>query len=80
MAVTDVRREGFFRDAVAKPTAIAAAYRRYGKVHGQSLQKRIGKDRACRLLPDSVAKVENRTTPKISRKSNFRRLRRRNTL
>ena len=43
MAVTNVRRERFFRDAVAKPVAIAAAYRWYGKVHSQSLQKPIAR-------------------------------------
>lgn len=41
VAVTDVRRERFFCDAVAKQAAIASAYRRYGKVHSQSSQKPI---------------------------------------
>jgi hypothetical protein len=39
--VTDVRRERFFRDAIAKPAAIASACRWYRKVHSQSSQKLI---------------------------------------
>ena len=37
-------------------------------------------DRPCQFRADIVAKVENWTTPKISRKQNFGRLRRCNTL
>jgi hypothetical protein len=39
VAMTDVRRERFFRAPVAKAAAIAPANRRYGEVHGQSSQK-----------------------------------------